>query len=208
MDLTLDRPATSTGPLAPELLRHGTLRYVRHGATGPNLAHVRCGGDLDAPLADAGREQAAETARLLARLKPPIGLIVTSDLRRTRETARIIAAALRGVEIMVVPGLAERHLGQWNLMSTAETQPWLDAGLTPPGGESDEAFTLRVGRAVQSIKPWLPLAPLLVGSKGVARVLGKLVGSPTRTDLGNAEVAEFRLADLPCLETAWGTTTL
>jgi probable phosphoglycerate mutase len=208
MDMTLDRPTRHPGALTPELRRSGTLRYVRHGATGPNLAHVRCGGDLDVPLADEGREQAAETARRLARLAPPIGLIITSDLRRTRETASIIAAELPGVEVVVVPGLAERHLGQWNLMSTTETQPWLDAGLTPPGGESDEAFTLRVGRAVQSIKPWLPLAPLLVGSKGVARVLGKLVGSPTRTDLGNAEIAEFRLADLPCLETAWGTTAL
>ncbi len=208
MDTTLVRPTQRPGPLTPELRSKGTLRYVRHGATGPNLAHVRCGGDLDVPLAAEGREQAAETARWLARLEPPIGLIISSDLRRTRETARIIAAELPGVEIVVVPGLAERHLGRWNLMGIAETQPWLDAGLTPPGGESDEAFTLRVGRAVRSIKPWLPLAPLLVGSKGVARVLDKLVGSPTRSDLGNAEVAEFRLADLPCLETAWGTTAL
>jgi len=205
MELTLRDPTQR--PAAPAARRHGTLRYVRHGATGPNLAGLRCGGDLDAPLVDQGREQAAETARLLARLDPPIGLIITSDMRRTRETARIIAAALRGVEIVVVPGLAERHLGEWNLLDLQQTQPWLEAGLTPPGGESDEAFTLRVGRAVQSIKPWLPLAPLLVGSKGVARVLGKLVGSPTRLELGNAELAEFRLADLPCLETTWGATT-
>jgi 2,3-bisphosphoglycerate-dependent phosphoglycerate mutase len=205
MDEVISRTPPPPVPLSPELRRVGTLRYVRHGATAPNLAHVRCGGDLDVPLHELGREQALETARSLVGLTPPIGLIITSDLRRTRETARIIAAHLPGVEIQVVPAFAERRLGDWNLMSIEETQPWLDARLTPPGGESDEEFTLRVGRAVQAVKPWLHLQPLLVGSKGVARILGKLVGLPTRLDLGNAQLAEFRLADLPCLETTWGS---
>lgn len=205
MDDVIDRSRPPAAPLSAELLRAGTLRYVRHGATAPNLAHVRCGGDLDEPLHEIGREQAHETARSLVGLVPPIGLIITSDLRRTRETARIIAAQLPGVEIHVVPAFAERSLGDWNLMSIEETQPWLDARMTPPGGESDEEFTLRVGRAMQAVKPWLHLHPLLVGSKGVARILGKLVGLPTRLDLGNAQLAEFRLADLPCLETTWGS---
>lgn len=205
MNEVLDTPRLPAAPLSAELRRMGTLRYVRHGATAPNLAHVRCGGDLDVPLHDLGREQAYETARSLVALDPPIRLIITSDLRRTRETARIIAAQLNGVEIQVVPAFAERRLGDWNLLSIEETQPWLDARLTPPGGESDEEFTLRVGRAVQTVKPWLHLQPLLVGSKGVARILGKLVGLPTRLDLGNAQLAEFRLADLSCLETTWGS---
>lgn len=185
--------------------RPGTLRYVRHGMTAPNLARVRCGGDLDVPLLDMGREQARSTGRLVARLDPPVGLLITSDLRRTRETARLIAAELGGVEIRVVPEFAERRLGEWNLLSTEETQPWLDAGLSPPGGESDAEFTQRIGRALRAVKPWLHHHPLLVGSKGVARVLGLMVGLPTRLDLGNAQLTEFKLADLSCLETAWGT---
>src|SRR5882672_9744403 len=75
----------------PNAARTGVLRFVRHGATGPNLAGLRCGGDLDVPLAEAGREQALEIARHVAALDPPIGLIVTSDLRRTRATAACIA---------------------------------------------------------------------------------------------------------------------
>jgi len=204
LDSWIDRPRPTPAPLTAELKRVGTLRYVRHGATAPNLAHVRCGADLDVPLHELGREQAHEMARSLIGLQPPIGLIITSDLRRTRETARIIAAQLPGLEIQIVPGFAERRLGDWNLLSIEETQPWLDAGMTPPGGESDSEFTLRVGRAIQAVKPWLHLHPLLVGSKGVARILGQLVGLPTRLDLGNAQLAEFRLADLPCLETTWG----
>lgn len=199
------RRYASVGQLSDELRRSSSLRYVRHGATAPNIARVRCGGDLDVPLHEQGRAQARETARKLAGIQPPFGLIITSPLKRTRETAEIIAAALSGVEILIVPGFAERRLGEWNLRSIEETQPWLAAGQTPPGGESDADFVLRIGRAVQTVKPWLPLHPLLVGSKGVARVLGQLVGLPKRLDLGNAQLAEFRLADLECLETAWGT---
>lgn len=185
--------------------RPGTLRYIRHGLTGPNLAHVRCGGDLDVPLIDQGREQAVEAARALAHLDPPIGLIISSDLRRTRETARIIAAELRTVEIQIVPAFAERRLGEWNLLGIEETQPWLDAGIDPPGGETGIEFTQRVARALYSVKPLLHLQPLLVGSKGVARVMGSMVGLPRRLDLGNAQIAEFKLAELSCLETTWGT---
>lgn len=198
----IDRPQTPARRAGSP--RNGTLRYMRHGLTEPNLARVRCGGDLDVPLIEQGREQVAQAARALAAMEPPIGIIISSDLRRTRETARIIAAALQDVEIHIVPAFAERRLGRWNLLSIEETQPWLDARIDPPDGETDAEFTQRVARALHSVKPLLPLHPLLVGSKGVARVMGDMVGLPRRLDLGNAQIAEFKLAELPCLETHWG----
>ena len=179
MNTPLPAPPTATTAVTTKP-RIGALRYMRHGVTEPNLAHVRCGGDLDVPLIEQGREQAVRAARELARMDPPIGVIITSDLRRTRETARIIAAALRDVEVQIVPGFAERSLGEWNLLSIEETQPWLDAGIDPPGGETDAVFTQRVARALHSVRPLLPLHPLLVGSKGVARVMGQMVGLPRR----------------------------
>ena len=189
----------------PRSLRSGTLRFVRHGATGPNLAGLRCGGDLDVPLADAGREQAIEIAAVVAALEPPVGLIVTSDLRRTRETAAAIAARLSGVPTIVEPDFAERHLGAWNLRPIAETQPWLDARMQPPGGESDEAFVVRVAHALRRLKPRLAERPLIVGSRGVARVMSELVGQPRPLAVGNAELMEFRLAEMECLATEWGS---
>lgn len=179
------------------------LRFVRHGATAPNLAGLRCGGDADVPLTEIGRLQAAEAAARVARMQPPIGLIVTSDLIRTRETAAIIARALPGVAIIVEPAFAERRLGEWNLRPIAETQPWLEARCTPPGGESDDEFTDRVARGLRAVKRHLPERPLLVGSKGVARMLGELVGLPERLELGNGVVTEFDLTDRPCLATTW-----
>jgi probable phosphoglycerate mutase len=180
------------------------LRFVRHGATAPNTAGLRCGGDLDVPLTPLGRQQAVVAARQIAELEPPVGLIVTSDLVRTRETAAIIASALPGVPIIIEPGFAERSLGQWNLRPIAETQAWFEARCTPPGGESDNEFIDRIARALRGIKKQLAYRPLLVGSKGVARVMGELIGIEHRLELENGIVAEFDFAERPCLQTAWG----
>jgi probable phosphoglycerate mutase len=195
-------PAAS--PTLAQVRRTGTLRYVRHGATAPNLAGLRCGGDLDVSLHEHGRLQAIELARAIAELQPAVGLLITSPLARTLETAQIIAAALPGVRIHVEEGLAERRLGRWNLKPIELTQAWLEAGMTPPGGEPNDEFVARVGLALQRTKPLLVHRPLLVGSKGVARAIGEHCGRPERVSLGNAELDEFRLADMKCLETAWG----
>jgi len=180
------------------------LRFVRHGATAPNLAGLRCGGDLDVPLADVGREQAYAAARRIAALEPAVGLIVTSSLKRNRETAAIIAEHLPQARVIVEPAFGERRLGQWNLLPIASTQSWLEARRTPPGGESDDEFLDRITRAVRGIKRQLAERPLLVGSKGVARVLGEMVGLDGRLELHNGAVWEFDFAAHPCLETAWG----
>lgn len=179
------------------------LRFVRHGATQANTDGMRCGGDLDLPLTALGREQAARAAVQIAALTPPVGLIVTSDLVRTRETAAIVAAALPQVPIIIEPEFAERRLGEWNLRPIAETQPWFEARCTPPGGESDDEFTDRIARALRRIKTQLGYRPLLVGSKGVARVMGELIGTDRRLELDNGVIVEFDFAQRPCLETAW-----
>jgi probable phosphoglycerate mutase len=180
------------------------LRFVRHGATAPNLAGLRCGGDLDVPLTDTGREQAHAAGRALARLQPPVGMIFTSSLKRNRETADIVASYLPGVPVAIEPAFGERRLGAWNLKPIAQTQPWLEARMTPPGGESDDEFLDRISRAVRGIKQQLDHRPLLVGSKGVARILGELVGLEGRLELDNGAIWEFDFAAHPCLETAWG----
>jgi probable phosphoglycerate mutase len=179
------------------------LRFIRHGATAPNLAGLRCGGDLDVPLTELGRRQALSVCPVIAALRPRVGLIVTSDLIRTKETAALIAPYLPGVPIRVEPEFAERKLGRWNLMPIAETQPWLEARMTPPGGESEAEFLDRIARAIRRIKTELHLRPLLIGSKGVGRVLGELIGIEDRLELDNGSLAEFDMGHHPCLQTTW-----
>jgi broad specificity phosphatase PhoE len=179
----------------------GTLLFLRHGATDPNLAGLRCGGDHDAALAAPGRQQARDAAQALAAQLPPQRLhLVCSDLQRTVETARILAAELapHGIpcDLRLVPELRERRLGAWNLQPIADTQAALVAGLTPPGGEAAAEFKARIAAAVRSLLPLPPEPTLLVGSKGVARVLGELCGLPGRLDMGNGTWMRFHLAAL------------
>lgn len=174
------------------------LLFVRHGATAPNLDGLRCGGDLDLPLTDRGRAQVAQVARTMRASGQPIDLIVASDLLRTRESADIIAALLGDVPIEIDALWRERALGSWNLRPIAENEHALRAGLLPPGGESNAAFSARIGRALERLLEH-PQArsPLLVGSKGVARVLGELLGAQPDAPVPNAGLLCFDLSAEP-----------
>jgi 2,3-bisphosphoglycerate-dependent phosphoglycerate mutase len=194
--------AHQAAPALDDATGRQTLRFVRHGATALNLAGLRCGGDLDVPLTPLGREQAAEVAAAIAALQPQVGVIVTSHLQRTRETAEIIARHLNGpqgaVQVVVQPLFAERHLGTWNCMSIAQTQARLLAGMTPPAGEANAVFEARVAQALRTLAPLWPQRPLLVSSQGVARVLAQLAGWPPGTRLNNAQVVAFKLPTSHC----------
>jgi 2,3-bisphosphoglycerate-dependent phosphoglycerate mutase len=174
-----------------------SLLFMRHGVTALNAAGLRCGGDVDLPLTELGHRQSAQAAQHLVTLRPRVGVIVVSALQRTRQTADIVGRALHGVEIVVEPAFNERRLGEWNRRPIAETQAELAAGITPPGGESNDEFTQRICDAVAAtLMPRLGERPLLVASKGVARVLGELTGRGPRESLGNADIVEFDLSAL------------
>ena len=170
-----------------------SLIFVRHGATGQNLAGVRCGGDLDVPLAELGRQQALTAAARIADLGRSISLVITSGLKRTDETANIIAEQLGVRRVITLPGLAERRMGRWNLRPISETEAWLASGQSPPGGESNDAFLARIGVATIGIRPLLHQGVLMVGSKGVARALSELTSSRPNPSLGNGQVMQFDL---------------
>jgi 2,3-bisphosphoglycerate-dependent phosphoglycerate mutase len=171
------------------------LLFMRHGATALNAAGLRCGGDVDLPLTELGHCQAVLAAQRLAALRPRVGVIVVSALQRTRQTADIVGRSLHGVETLVDAAFNERRLGTWNRRPIAETQAELAAGVTPPGGESNDEFTQRICDAVAAtLVPLLDQRPLLVASKGVARVLGELCGHSASEPLDNAGIALFDLS--------------
>ena len=65
---------------------------------------------MDEPLNDNGRAQAREAAEFVNTIKPEI--IVSSDLKRARETAAIVASKLGDVEMRIEPGIRERTCGK------------------------------------------------------------------------------------------------
>lgn len=174
-----------------------SLIFIRHGATAPNLEGLRCGGDLDLRMTDTGRAQIALAAQTLRERGWHIDLIIASDLQRTRESADIVAAALGQVPVEIDAAWRERSLGQWNLKPVADTDAALRAGETPPGGEANTAFVARIGGALrQFLASTQSRMPLLIGSRGVARVLCETLDAPQRSPVGNGEILLFDLKAL------------
>ncbi|QQP89107.1 histidine phosphatase family protein [Skermanella sp. TT6] len=171
------------------------LLFMRHGETEFNRRKVRCGGDVDIPLTELGEAQARAAGELLRASAGSIDAIVASPLLRTRRTAEIVRE-VAGIACPVTfhDGLVERRLGGWNGLDIAATQPLLDAGEDPPGGEAEPDFRTRVGAALADILARRDNLPLLIGSKGVARVLSILLAADQRGPARNAEVLRF---DLP-----------
>jgi probable phosphoglycerate mutase len=132
-----------------------TLVLVRHGVTEHTLERRFSGGlaSVNPPLSDEGRAQARETGTWLAPLKADIDLLVASPVRRTRETADLIADALGGVDVVEEPGFAEMEFGVWDGLTFLEVaeqhaedmDKWFgDFDHRPGGGESFRDVERRV----------------------------------------------------------------
>jgi len=132
-----------------------TLLLLRHGETKHTRAKRFSGsGGLDPSLSDEGRAQAVASAARLRQLGD-VDAVVASPLVRTRETADVVAAAL-GLDVRVEDGVAECAFGDWEGLTFAEVQAqdpvalerWLaSTAVAPPGGESFDELSSRVGRA-------------------------------------------------------------
>src|SRR5438477_1212429 len=85
------------------------ILFVRHGHT-KATEEGRLYTDPDAPLTERGQAQARSLADWVLLQKPDE--LLTSPSRRVRSTAEIIAAAF-GKEPVVIDGLNEWHVGDW-----------------------------------------------------------------------------------------------
>ena len=85
------------------------LIMLRHGQTEYN-ASGRMQGQMDTKLSDVGIRQAEAVARYMKGVN--IGYVVSSDLSRAAETARIVASS-RGLPVHLDSRLRETNLGDW-----------------------------------------------------------------------------------------------
>jgi 2,3-bisphosphoglycerate-dependent phosphoglycerate mutase len=135
-----------------------TVLLIRHGRTSANTAGVLAGRSSGVVLDDVGHRQVAETAARIAAV--PVKAIVTSPLRRCRQTAQALAAA-RGEEspVLVEQGLVECGYGEWtgkSLRELSKEKLWGAVQQQPsavrfPGGES---MVEMASRAVGAIRGW------------------------------------------------------
>ncbi|HEY8302526.1 MAG TPA: bifunctional RNase H/acid phosphatase [Jatrophihabitans sp.] len=142
------------------------LLLVRHGAT-EHSAALRLSGRNDLPLTPDGEAQAAALAK---RDFGTIAAIVSSPLRRARQTAEVIAAEL-GLPARVDDNFAEVDFGAFEGLTFAEAQAaepaafaqWAGStDVAPPGGESFAALARRVRRGRDAIVAAHPDATVLV----------------------------------------------
>ncbi|WP_413730448.1 adenosylcobalamin/alpha-ribazole phosphatase [Sodalis sp. RH22] len=160
------------------------LYLVRHGETQANRDGVYCGVS-DVVLTPKGRFQAHRVAWQLAEI--PFGRVLTSRLRRSRETADIIRP---GMPPEAWQEWDEMNFGAWELrhhrdLATQDPQryaAWCDdwQHVAPPGGEGFQAFARRVGLAAARLREQDGAdAILLVAHQGVLGVLlATLLGMP------------------------------
>ncbi|MCW2762436.1 MAG: Phosphoglycerate mutase [Marmoricola sp.] len=160
VNLALDGSAVGSAETEPKRgwgPKHGrptTLVLVRHGVTEHTTGKLFSGGlkSANPPLNDEGREQARATGEWLAPLSGTFDALVSSPVRRTRETAEILAEFF-DLDIEEEPGIAEMEFGTWDGMSFTEVHEkypdeisaWLgDLESAPHGGESFRAVEQRV----------------------------------------------------------------
>ncbi|MCU1647536.1 MAG: acid phosphatase [Nocardia sp.] len=182
-----------------------TLVLLRHGET-PLTPEKRLSGSggSDPALSEAGRRQAAAAAGLLA-ARGTVRAVVSSPLRRCRQTAEVAARQL-GLEVQIDEGLREADFGVWEGLTFAEARErhpdelaaWRKSPTAVPGGtgESFEVVTRRVtlsrdkllaryaGRTVLVVSHVAPLRTL------VRLALGAPHESLFRMELAAASVSE------------------
>lgn len=179
-------------------MAEGSILFVRHGESTWN-AEARWQGWGDPPLSARGRAQAEALAARLAGTAP--GTLLSSDLTRAAETARILGVAL-GLAPRFDPRLRERDLGVWSGLTEAEIAARhgdelarfraRDPEVRPGGGESRAAFHARVAPALAELGRARGRV-LVVTHLGVLRLLAP------ETRPGNAEVLAFPASVLASL---------
>lgn len=161
---------------------------IRHGATVLS-AEDRFAGATDVDLSEEGRRQARMLAERLADEK--VGAVYASPMKRTRETASIVATP-HGLELRIEDGLREIDHGRWEGLTRAEVEArhateyaaWEEDPFTfaPEGGENGLSVMARALPALRAIVNRHPGETVAVVShKATIRlVLSSLLGFDPR----------------------------
>lgn len=176
------------------------LYLARHGRTHWNELG-RFQGHTDVPLDDVGRAQ----ARALAdQLRGRVEAVLTSDLLRASETARIVADALAIPLLAADPDLRERGYGAFEGLTRDEIslrfpEAWAlrarDRDHEPPGGEPRAEVVARMqrglARAVATVRARHQHA-LIVGHGSSLRMFIEALTSAPVASFANMEFREVR----------------
>jgi len=174
------------------------IHLVRHGETEWNKIK-RVQGSQDRFLSLVGIEQVEKLIRELEGVD--ISTIFTSPLKRALTSAQMISFAMNNLPIVVRPNLSERNLGDFETRYVAEMEETYGSQwhlITPPNGESHDAFRSRIlGEFKDVLEEYPDEKPLFVCHGWVIGVLDGVlpsVGEPRDGyDVKNATLYTYTL---------------
>ena len=162
---------------------------LRHGQSEWN-ALGRWQGQADIDLTDLGMEQARRAADKLG----TFDAVASSDLRRARMTATVIAETLGLGLLPPDERFRETHVGEWEGMTHDQIERdwpgYLQEHRRPPGFEADGSIVDRVSGAFTELAGRFPGGQVLViAHAGVLRVMRRHLGVPDQriANLGGCE---------------------
>ena len=162
-----------------------TLILVRHGETVDNVNHIMQG-QTQGQLTAQGLLQAHRLAELLR--SEPIDVFVSSDLKRSVDTCRVVAEA-HGKDVVTTPLLRERDWGSF----TGRYIPSLKGETWPDDIESLEALKHRARRFMQYITDNYPgLTVLAVGHGIINKAIQAVYYDKPMNEIPRMENAEVR----------------
>jgi broad specificity phosphatase PhoE len=178
------------------------LIITRHGETEENKARI-IQGHLPGKLSDIGINQAKKVAERLKNEK--IDYILTSDLARATDTARIIAKFHKKVPFKLTKNLRERYMGelQGNLAPKNWSTKKYDLKLNKKiGGEGWEELYERAKLFLENIlqkfkgKTLLLVAHNQIDQAIILNLLNKPWEKVKKMEkLGNTSVSEFEIEE-------------
>ena len=168
-----------------------SARLVRHGQTYWNERGL-IQGNIDVGLNETGVAQARQLA---GQFSGEVAYdMVTSPLRRARQTAELLCEEISVENYRVIPQLRELDQGHWNglpgervrqRIDPAHYKNWEERPFEnpPPAGETLQAVERRVKQAVDYIAGWAENPTIVVGHKVIISMIAAICGRWSRDEL-------------------------
>ena len=166
-----------------------TLYLVRHGETVDNANQIMQG-KTQGELNENGIRQAQELSEVWK--DRPIDVVIASDLKRSIDTARIIAEP-HGLEVVTTPLLRERDWGSF----TGRFIPDLKGEVWPDDIETLENLLSRAGEFIAYVKETFPGKKVLAVGHGIInKAVQAVYYGKTMSEVQRMMNAEVRVLEL------------
>lgn len=167
-----------------------TLFLVRHGETVDNAAQI-----MQGQTQGALNEQGVRQARRLrdALRATPFDAIISSDLRRSVQTARIVAEG-RGLDVVETPLLRERDWGGFTgrFIPSLKGEPW------PDDIETLDALLARAGEFLDFVRNrYRGKQVLAVGHGIINKAVQAVFHGRQMKEVARMDNCEVRILELP-----------